>query len=309
MKVIIIGRTNILLDSAKLLHQNGHKIVGVITSKTAPEYKVNEVDFKNFAKELNVPFLHDPKINIKTLEEKFGNTKPDVAISINYSGIIPSEVIDFFPQGVLNAHGGDLPRYRGNACQAWAIINGEKKIGLCIHKMIGGELDSGDIIAREYLPINNDTSITMIYDEFEVLIPKMLLESVTQLQKNKNYILQTQSKNLQDSLRCYPRKPEDGRIDWKAPADQIHRLIRASSKPYSGAFTYLNEKKIIIWRSKLIISKEKWLGVPGQISEIHENGDVVVLTGKEKLKLKEIEIDGKKLKPSMLFKSVRVRLL
>ena len=158
MKVIIIGRTKVLLDSAKLLHQKGHEIVGIITSKAAPEYKVNEVDFENYAKELNVPFLHDPKIRIKTLDEKFGNTKPDIAISINYSGIIPSKVIDFFPQGVLNAHGGDLPRYRGNACQAWAIINGEKEIGLCIHKMIGGELDSGDIIAKDYLLIDDKTT-------------------------------------------------------------------------------------------------------------------------------------------------------
>ena len=62
---------------------------------------------------------------------------------------------------MTNAHGGDLPRYRGNACQAWAIINGENKIGLCIHKMIGGELDISDIIARDFLKIDLGTKLQM----------------------------------------------------------------------------------------------------------------------------------------------------
>ena len=72
---------------------------------------------------------------------------------------IPNKIINYFNYGILNAHGGDLPRYRGNACQAWAILNGENKIGLCIHKMVGGELDSGDIISRDYLDIGENTKI------------------------------------------------------------------------------------------------------------------------------------------------------
>jgi methionyl-tRNA formyltransferase len=307
MRVLIIGRTNFLLDSAKLLNQNGHKIVGVITSKAAHEYKVNEVDFENYAKELNVPFLHDPKISIKTLEEKFGNTKPDIAISINYSGIIPSEVIDFFPQGVLNAHGGDLPKYRGNACQAWAIINGEKEIGLCIHKMIGGELDSGDIIAREYLPIDDKINITQVYKQIEVLTPRMLLQSISLLGRNNNYILEEQSKRHEDVLRCYPRKPEDGRIDWKAPAVQIHRLIRASCEPYAGAYAYLEDEKVIIWKSELVKNEEDWLGVSGQFAEFDEYGFLNVLTGDGKLKLIEIEFNKKRDTPGVFFNSIRNR--
>ena len=307
MKVIIIGRTKVLLDSAKLLHQKGHEIVGIITSKAAPEYKVNEVDFENYAKELNVPFLHDPKIGIKTLEEKFGNTKTDIAISINYSGIIPSKVINFFPHGILNAHGGDLPRYRGNACQAWAIINGEKEIGLCIHKMIGGELDSGNIISREYLPIYDDTTITDVYKEFDRLIPEMFLECIDILKTNKNFVLKKQSKLPEDFLRCYPRKPEDGRIDWKAPAVHIHRLIRASCEPYEGAYTYLEGEKVIIWKSELVKSKENWLGVPGQFAEFDGHGFLNILTGNGKLKLTDIEISKTRSVPNVFFNSVRNR--
>jgi len=307
MRVFIIGRTKILLDTLKLLNEKGHQIVGIITAKAAPEYQANEVDFENFARYLKTPFLHAPKINVKTLKEKFGNTKPDIAISINYSGIIPSEVINFFPHGILNAHGGDLPRYRGNACQAWAIINGEKEIGLCIHKMIGGELDSGNIISREYLPIYDDTTITDVYKEFDRLIPEMFLECIDILKTNKNFVLKKQSKLPKDFLRCYPRKPEDGRIDWKNPAVHIHRLIRASCEPYAGAYTYLEGEKVIIWKSELVKSKENWLGVPGQFAEFDGHGFLNILTGNGKLKLTEIEISKTRSVPNVFFNSVRNR--
>ena len=308
MKVMLIGRTKNLIETAKLLDENGHEIVGVITSKAALEYDVNESDFRSFSEKLNIPFLHSPNVNLKDLKVIFGKTNPDIAVSINYSGIISAEVIDFFPLGVLNAHGGDLPKYRGNACQAWAIINGEERIGLCIHKMIGGELDSGDIIARKYITLDDKVTIKKVYDEFEVLIPRMFLESINQLEKNNSFLIEEQSKNIEDALRCYPRKPEDGKIDWNSSAVQIHRLIRASSEPYSGAFSYLDGEKIIIWKSKLLKSNEKWLGIPGQIAEIIDNGDVIVLTGEGKIILQEIEFNKKRLRPSLIIKSIRKRL-
>ena len=114
----------------------------------------------------------------------------DIAVSINYTGVVPQYVIELFPLGVLNAHGGDLPRYRGNACQAWAILNGEERIGLCIHRMIGGELDSGDIIARDYLAIDNTTKVTRFWEWKLVRSPELMLEAVQMLDANLVYVLE-----------------------------------------------------------------------------------------------------------------------
>ena len=75
------------------------------------------------------------------------------------------------------SHGGDLPRYRGNACQAWAILNGEDRIGLCIHRMIGDELDSGDIIARDYFSIDQTTKVTKAWEWLHKKIPELFLEA------------------------------------------------------------------------------------------------------------------------------------
>lgn len=309
MRIIIIGRTKILLDSAKLLQQNGHQIVGVITSKAAPEYQVNENDFSSYANELNIPFLHDPKINLKSLQNYFGNAVPDIAISMNYSGIISNSVVDFFPQGILNAHGGDLPRYRGNACQAWAIINGEDRIGLCVHKMIGDELDSGNIISRSYYTLDENKRIGEIYDFFNIEIPKLFLEALNQLTVNKSYYIEKQSRSFEEALRCFPRLPSDGEIKWTDDNLSILRLINASSEPYSGAFTTFKDIKLLIWRARLSHDPEKWVGVPGQICNFTENGDVVVLTGEGKIILEEISYKGYRGSPSKIINSLRSRLV
>ena len=68
-------------------------------------------------------------------------------------------------------------------------------------------------------------------------IPSMFLSSIQQLIKDPNYILERQSVNIEDSLRCFPRKPEDGKIDWSNTSDEVLRLINASNKPFTGAFT------------------------------------------------------------------------
>jgi len=309
MDIGIIGRSEYTYESMLLLKKNGHNISFIVTSRESKEHKYTSNDFKKFATDNNIPFLHDPKIDLTKIRALLGsNIKPQICVSVNYNGIISKEVIDFFELGILNAHGGDLPRYRGNACQAWAIINGEKEIGLCIHKMIGGELDSGDIISKSFLPINIDTRIGMIYDWMEKEIPVLMLNAIGKLSKNNN-TFQVQSKDPKDALRTYPRNPDDGKIDWNKDGESIIRLINASSEPFSGAFTSYNSDKLIIWRAALFTDNENYSSATGQIAKINkDSGNIIVITGKGKIEITEIEVNGERTKPAVAIKSIRVRL-
>lgn len=292
MRVAIIGRSELLYNVAALLLEKGYEIPLVVTSKEAPEYKITSEDFKNLAQRANALFIYTAKINKPEVISQVSVLKKiDVAVSINYAGIIEQEIIDLFEIGILNAHGGDLPRYRGNACQAWAMINGEKKIGLCIHKMIGGELDSGDIIQRSFFPLNKDTLIGDVWKWMSESIPVMMLEALNKLSADKSFVLESQSKRAEDALRCYPRNPDDGRINWDHNNIQILRLINASSEPYSGAFSYLHTKKVIIWRAKDEVINEQYLAVPGQVSSLNKDGSVTVICGVGKIIITEIQVD------------------
>jgi methionyl-tRNA formyltransferase len=309
MNIAIIGRSELLFQAAVYLRNSGHVPKLVVTSKEAPEYRYTAEDFKTFAAESGCVFMYTPNVKAADIADVVKKEQIQLAVSINYTGVLAASIIDLFPLGVLNAHGGDLPRYRGNACQAWAIINGEEKIGLCIHKMIGGELDSGDIIGRAYFDVNRDTRIAEVYTFFEEQIPGLMLAAISDLEKNPHFVLERQSKNIADALRCYPRMPEDGLIDWKKNNLDILRLINASSEPYAGAFTSLNGKKLTIWRAEIIDDQENYLAVPGQVATIDKStGFVTIIAGNGKLILKEVECDGVRATPATFISSIRTRL-
>lgn len=306
MKVAIIGRTEILYKTVELLLKNGYEIPLIITSKEAPEYTKTSKDFEELAKKIDAKYIYTNRLDEH--KEEIKSAGCEIAVSLNYSSIISQDVINLFPLGVLNAHGGDLPRYRGNACQAWAIINGEEKIGLCIHSMIGGEVDSGNIIDREYLDIDIDTKVTKCWEWMSQRIPDMFLNSVQKLQKDSKYVLEVQSKNPKDALRCYPRIPEDGKIDWNKPNIEILRLINASNKPYGGAYCFFEDKKLIIWDAELFEDEEIYLAEVGQVANIEKDGSIIVITGNGKLKINEVEYDEFIGKPSEKIRSIRKRL-
>lgn len=305
MKIAIIGRTEILYDVASRLKSEGHELACILTAKEAPEYTSTIEDFRKLAKKYNVPFAHSVRIldNFEFLKK----TGADIAVSINYTRVIPQDVIDLFPLGILNAHGGDLPKYRGNACQAWAILNGEKRIGLCIHRMIGGELDSGEIITRDYLSIDHNTKVTLVWEWMIKRTPELMLEAITRLSSEPDYVLEHQSKDPKNALRCYPRKPEDGRIDWHQSALNVLRLINASNKPYDGAFCEYEGDKLIIWDAELVMDEEVFFAVPGQVTKIGK-GFVEIACGEGKLRLFVIEIKQQVMKPSEIIQSIRKRL-
>lgn len=309
MKIAIIGRSEVLFESAKSLVQVGHEIGLIISAKEAPEYKKSLADFHQLAASLKAEFVHAPNMLSTTLVvDALQRAAPlQIGISYNYPGMIPQNVIDMFPLGILNAHGGDLPRYRGNACQAWAILNGENKIGLCIHRMIGDELDSGDIIARTYLPIDINSTIGQTMDWIGRVTPGLFVDVLEQLRRDPGFVLERQSKCPVLALRCYPRRPDDGRIDWRKPAVNVLRLINASGKPYAGAFCDFEGQKLIIWRAELVEDGEVFCAVPGQVTALGA-GFVDVACGTGKVRVWEVEVEGKVETPRVWIQSIRKRL-
>ena len=136
--------------------------------------------------------------------------------------------------------------------------------------------------------------------------PKLMLNAVELLQKSPNYYLEKQSTAHDAALRCYPRKPEDGRVDWKKSAVEIMRLINASNRPYSGSFCFFEDQKVTIWDA-CICDPENFLAVPGQITYFDEF-QIEVATGSGKIRLKEIEIRSNIIAPTAIIKSLRDRL-
>lgn len=310
MKVLCIGRTEILFETIVALAGN-HEICGIITAPASLENAKREEDFQKLASDLGVPFFLKNKIDPEILEF-IRRQKPQIGISINWVTIVEEACIDLFPQGILNAHFGDLPRYRGNAVINWAILNHEPEVVFSIHRMEPAKLDSGDVILQKKMPMSEETKIGDILTFARRNIPLMFVESIEGLAR-KSIRPMRQSRRKERGFRCFPRLPVDSKIDWTKSAREIHALIRASSHPYPGAYSFLKIdgkwRKVFFWDSKIVSPRTSDLGIPGHIIRNDKTtGESWVFTGKGILAVNTAQYEGEaEFSPGVVWKSIRMR--
>jgi len=212
-----------------------------------------------------------------------------------------------FAHGIINAHAGDLPRFRGNACPNWAILNGENKVVLTLHKM-NLDLDAGSILLKRHIPLTDSTYIGDVYQFLDQAIPTAFVEVFARME-NGPIVFVDQSRDLADSLRCFPRVPADSKINWNFSAIEISKLVRASSKPFAGAYALLMGERLIIWRARTEKILYPSLGVCGQVVRTDaDQGEVWILCGEGMLVLEQVEYRGVCSKATDIINSTRTRL-
>jgi methionyl-tRNA formyltransferase len=297
-----------LYDSIRAVAAAGHRIVLIGTCRAAPEYDVREADFAALAAEIGCPFFCDHRIDQPEYRALLAGCHADVAISVNWLTLVPREVLALFPYGVINAHAGDLPRYRGNAAPNWAMLHGEQSVVLTLHRMVE-ELDAGPILARRTMVLGPDTYIGEVYRFIAEHLPELFVEVLERLARG----MAAECPQLDDPaavLRCLPRLPRDSEIDWRQPAEMIARLVRASAEPFSGAYTFLDGEKLIVWRARPGQLSYRCIGVPGQVVERRPaSGEVLVLTGDGVVHLEEVETTLHGRRPAaVVVRSTRARL-
>ncbi len=267
MKIAIIGRTQILYETALKLHKEGHEIACIITAKAAPEYTRYENDFKELTEKSHAAFLLTYTLDSPEISELCKDL--DIGVSMNWVSVISQRHLDLFRLGVLNSHNGDLPRYRGNACSNWAIINNEEQITNTIHFMEADKLDSGRVICRERFNLLPDKTITDVYNWLEKSTPALYAKALHLLENDNKYSLYYADAGGPESFRCFPRLPEDGFINWEQSALAIHNIIRAVCAPFSGAYTYHwhdgELRKLILLKSLIVQTATKDIAIPGHV--------------------------------------------
>src|SRR5215468_3670047 len=178
MRVAVLGRTHWLIEAADRCLLRGHEITLVATAPAAPEYRAREEDFKALADRARAQFHVDPDLNDTNFIRLLKTSGAEIGLSINWPTIIRQGALASLRLGILNAHVGDLPRYRGNACPNWAILNGEPHIGMCIHAMSPNSVDSGPIYARRRLPIDVSVYIADVYGWIDQTLPDLIMEAL-----------------------------------------------------------------------------------------------------------------------------------
>ena len=313
MRLAIIGRTSMLYDTAIALRDAGHEIACVVTAPATPEYSRTEDDFRELAQASGAAFFCAARGSSPDFQALCNGV--DVGVSVNWVSTLTARHLAPFRIGVLNAHHGDLPAYRGNACSNWAILAGEPAITASVHLMEGGVLDCGRVICQERYPLGSATTIGEIYEWSSASTPRLLCEAVERLAKDPAYTLKVARLDAEDSFRCYPRMAQDMFIDWTRPARDVDALVRASSRPFDGAYTFhwagSRVRKLRVLGSRVLVDDTKDLAEAGQVLENNrDSGEALVRCGNGVMALIRCRYDDEteEFAPGRRWTSIRMRL-
>ncbi|MCB0332609.1 MAG: bifunctional UDP-4-amino-4-deoxy-L-arabinose formyltransferase/UDP-glucuronic acid oxidase ArnA, partial [Bdellovibrionales bacterium] len=216
-------------------------------------------------------------VNHPLWQDRIAVLKPEIAFSFYYRNLLKKSILSIPTQGCYNLHGSLLPSYRGRCPVNWALVHGEKQTGVTLHKMTV-KPDDGDIVAQRSVSIDDkDTAFTLHQKLADA--SAVLLEDVLPKMKAGDISLTPQD----EAKATYfgGRTAKDGLIDWQKPAEQIRNLVRAVTRPYPGAFTYLGNRKCTFWDVSVAESTGS-VCVPGTVVSVDP---LIVAAGSKSLRV------------------------
>ncbi|BEM27952.1 bifunctional polymyxin resistance protein ArnA [Serratia marcescens] len=248
MKAIVFAYHDIGCAGLKALTEAGYDVQAVFTHTDDPGENNFFSSVARLGAELDLPVYAPEDVNHPLWVDRIRDLQPDVIFSFYYRHMLSDEILSLAPQGGFNLHGSLLPHYRGRAPVNWALVNGETETGATLHKMVKRP-DAGDIVGQQKVTIaDSDTALTLHKKVLEAA--QAVLKE--QLPKLKNGTATFTKQDESQASYFGRRTAADGEILWHKSAKEINNLVRAVTEPYPGAFSYLGQRKLIVWRSRVL---------------------------------------------------------
>lgn len=290
MRVVFFGTPQFAVPSLEQLIQSAHDVVGVVTQPDRPRgrgHKVTDSPVKMTAVAHGLPVFQPSRLRDSEVVATLTRWAPDLGVVAAYGKILPEDLLNIPPLGMINVHASLLPRYRGAAPVHRAVIDGMTETGVTIMRMVPA-LDAGGMFAKVTRPIGPDETSDVVERDLAALGAPLLITVIDDLAAGRAV------EELQDhSQSTYALKitKEEGLIDWAMSAAAIHNRVRGLY-PWPHAFTYLNGERLIVMRSH--VSPEPTTTAPGTI--VDASAEVMhVATGYgERLAIDEVQPEGRR---------------
>lgn len=271
MRIVFMGASDLGWECCRTLFEMEQEIVGIfsipkefrISWAVKPIKNVRFKSFEDLAQEHNVPLIYvTKKMSDPEYQEALRRLQPDILIVIGWYYMVPRALRELAPLGAVGVHASLLPKYRGGAPLVWAIINGETQTGVSFFHFADG-VDDGDLIGQASFDIAFEDDISDIVLKASTASVQLVCDYVPLLGASKALRI-PQDHSLATVMP--QRKPEDGLIGWHSKSGlQVYNWIRAQTRPYPGAFTYLGQEKVTIWKARVSDVSCEGSAIPGTI--------------------------------------------
>ena len=244
LRIVYLGTPEFAVASLRALVEGGYNVVAVVTMPDKPAGRGHQVqysDVKKYALEAGLPVLQPERLKDEAFIEQLRSYQADLQIVVAFR-MLP-EVVWTMPRlGTFNIHGSLLPQYRGAAPINWAVMNGEKETGLTTF-MLKHEIDTGNMILQERIPIGEDENVGSVHDRLMELSKSMVIRTVDLIIEceNKGIEVPTTPQPEVAELRPAPKIfKEDCEIRFsEKTAQEVKNFVRGLS-PYPAAWADLS---------------------------------------------------------------------
>lgn len=288
-RIIFFGTPVFAIPSLEQLIQGPNEVIAVVTQPDRERgrgRKKSPSPVKEMALKHGMALYQPEKVKEESFIEEMKALRPDLLVVVAFGQILPRDLLGVPQFGAINVHGSLLPQYRGAAPIAWAILKGEKRTGITTMLMDEG-MDTGDILMQTEIPIEEEDTGETLQKKLSSLGGQLLTETI---EKMKEGSLSPEPQDHSRASYAPPLKKKDGLIDWKKPAEEIDRQIRAFN-PWPGAFTGMEYGLLKIYRGE--VRKGAFRGKAGSV--IWVGSDFIeVGTGEGSFLIREVQPEGKR---------------
>jgi len=265
MQIVFVTHNELGLACLEELSDLGGEIQAVYTRPKQSEL-ADQTDLDEFTDINNIPLHRVQSINESEIKTQLRGYDPDLLFVVGWSRLVEQDVIDIPSTAALGMHPAPLPRGRGRAPLAWSVIKGLDETALSFFHLVE-EADAGDLVGQEPVSIElNDDAASMyekVVDAGRKLIRRYYPEFVS---GNVPRTPQDESK-----ATWWPKRdPKHGLIDWNLSPWEVYNWIRGQTRPYPGAYSYLNGDRITVWSANPPSDQPSFVQ-PGEIVYHEEN--------------------------------------
>lgn len=287
MRVALIGSVSSSWRALRALVRGGVEVVGVLGLDERHAGRVSDYcPLRGLAEWAGVAYRSFDRIDDPQVVEALRTWRADLLFVIGLSQLVPRSVLETAPGGGIGFHPTLLPEGRGRAPVAWTILRGTPAAVSLFY--LSDEADAGDLVAQRPVPVGPEDYAADLIERTNEVLEETLLELCGAIRRGRL------PRTPQDHSRATwtaRRRPEDGRIDWGRPAEEVYRLVRAASHPYPGAFTWCAGRRLIVWRARPH-ERDDHCGVCGQIVRVHPERGILVQCGPGLLWLTLVQFAG-----------------
>ena len=247
MRVLFYGTPEFALPTFEALLER-HTVVAAITQPDKPAgrgQRVTPPPVKKRAERAGVPVIQPTRLREPGWPERLAELDADIAVVVAFGQILPKAVLDVPRRGSINVHASLLPRYRGAAPIAWAIMRGETETGITTFQMDPG-MDTGALLLSESTPIGPDETAGELSVRLSEIGARVMIRTLDELDS----LAPKPQDHAQATLA--PRlKKEDGWLRLGDPARELVNRVRGCN-PWPGASVMTPAGRLIVWRAATV---------------------------------------------------------